>query len=96
MFATSACRRPAKHPDSPIRIVSQKRRELAPKQMEAFAAFSEAVFADGALPSKTKQLIAAAVAHTTQCAYCIQGHTKAALRHGATQAEIMEAIWVAA
>jgi alkylhydroperoxidase/carboxymuconolactone decarboxylase family protein YurZ len=31
----------------------------------------------------------------TQCPYCIKGHTKAALRHGATRQELMEAIWVA-
>jgi AhpD family alkylhydroperoxidase len=37
-----------------------------------------------------------AVAHVTQCPYCIRGHTKAALRAGATQQELMEAIWVAA
>lgn len=43
----------------------------------------------------TKQLIAVAVAHVTQCPYCIKGHTKAALRHEASEAEIMEAIWVA-
>ena len=48
------------------------------------------------LPTKTKQLIAVAAAHITQCPYCIRGHTKAALRHGATAEEIMEAIWVAA
>jgi AhpD family alkylhydroperoxidase len=48
------------------------------------------------LPTKTKQLIAVAAAHVTQCPYCIRGHTKAALRHGATAEEIMEAIWVAA
>jgi len=54
------------------------------------------VFADGALPGKTKQLIAVAVAHVTQCPYCIKGHTKAARQHGATPEEIMEAIWVAA
>jgi AhpD family alkylhydroperoxidase len=50
----------------------------------------------GALPAKTKQLIAVAVAHVTQCPYCIRGHTKAALRHGATREELMEAIWVSA
>ena len=44
---------------------------------------------------KTKQLIAVAVAHVTQCPYCIRSHTSAAL-HGATAEEIMEAIWVAA
>jgi AhpD family alkylhydroperoxidase len=54
------------------------------------------VFAPGALPTKTKQLIAVAVAHVTQCPYCIRSHTGAALRHGATAEEIMEAIWVAA
>jgi AhpD family alkylhydroperoxidase len=54
------------------------------------------VFAQGALPTKTKQLIAVAVAHVTQCPYCIRGHTAAAMRHGATAEEIMEAIWVAA
>ena len=43
-----------------------------------------------------KQLIAVAVAHVTQCPYCIEGHTKAATKEGATPEEIMEAIWVAA
>ena len=37
-----------------------------------------------------------AVAHVTQCPYCIRGHTEAALKAGATEPEIMEAIWVAA
>jgi AhpD family alkylhydroperoxidase len=54
------------------------------------------VFANGALDKKTKQLIAVAVAHVTQCPYCIEGHTKAALRRGASGRELMEAIWVAA
>lgn len=72
------------------------RRKLAPEIHEAFSHFSDRVFVDGALPAKSKQLIAVAVAHVTQCPYCIRGHTKAALRHGATPQEIMEAIWVAA
>lgn len=72
------------------------REKLAPHIHDAFTAFSERVFAEGALPTKTKQLIAVAAAHVTQCPYCIRGHTKAALRHGATAEEIMEAIWVAA
>jgi AhpD family alkylhydroperoxidase len=74
----------------------RKRRELAPKPLEAFKAFSASVFADGALPGKAKQLIAVAVAHATQCPYCIRGHTQSALKAGATEQEIMEAIWVAA
>ncbi len=78
------------------RELSEKRRALAPDVERAFQAFSQKVFAEGALPARTKQLIAVAVAHVTQCPYCIRGHTKAALRHGATRQELMEAIWVAA
>jgi len=75
--------------------LAQKRRELAPEIYGAFRTFSQRVFADGALPSKTKQLIAVAVAHVTQCPYCIRGHTELALKQGATEQELMEAIWVA-
>jgi AhpD family alkylhydroperoxidase len=76
--------------------LQRKREQLAPAIGAAFKAFGEAVFADGALPAKTKELIAVAVAHVTQCPYCIRGHTRRALRKGATQEEVMEAIWVAA
>ena len=76
--------------------VARKRAQLAPKISAAFKAFSQQVFAEGALAVKTKQLIAVAVAHVTQCPYCIHGHTELALKHGATQEEVMEAIWVAA
>lgn len=76
--------------------LGKHRRDLTPETTKAFEAFSQAVFANGALDQKTKQLIAVAVAHVTQCPYCIKGHTKAALRHKASEAEIMEAIWVAA
>ncbi|MEO7400390.1 MAG: carboxymuconolactone decarboxylase family protein [Polaromonas sp.] len=76
--------------------IARKRRELAPKPLEAFKAFSASVFVDGALPGKTKQLIAVAAAHVTQCPYCIRGHTELAVKAGASGEEIMEAIWVAA
>lgn len=76
--------------------IGKRRRELAPDIHQAFTDFSKQVFAEGALPEKTKQLIAVAVAHVTQCPYCIAGHTKVAHRKGATDEEIMEAIWVAA
>lgn len=81
---------------SPTRQLTDMRKQLAPGPAEAFRAFSQSVFAECALPAKTKQLIAVAVAHVTQCPYCIRGHTKAAMQHGATPQEIMEAIWVAA
>ncbi len=76
--------------------VGARRKELAPKVNDAFEAFSAAVFEDGALDGRTKQLIAVAVAHVTQCPYCIKGHTKLAHRAGASDEQIMEAIWVAA
>jgi AhpD family alkylhydroperoxidase len=76
--------------------LSHKRRDLAPAADAAFHAFSKAVFQDGALPAKMKQIVAVALAHVTQCPYCIRGHTRAALRSGASEQELMEAIWVAA
>ena len=76
--------------------LSRLRRKLAPAAAAAFQEFSEAVFADGALSRRTKQIIAVAVAHVTQCPYCIKGHTRAALQAGATNEELMEAVWVAA
>ena len=78
------------------REMVELRHKLAPEIGDAFRTFSERVFEDGALPAKVKQLIAVAVAHVTQCPYCIQGHTKAALRAGASREELMEAVWVAA
>ena len=74
--------------------LARKRAQLAPEISAAFKTFSQRVFADGALPGKTKQLIA--VAHVTQCPYCIRGHTELAVKDGATEQEVMEAIWVAA
>ncbi|MEO6827758.1 MAG: carboxymuconolactone decarboxylase family protein [Microbacteriaceae bacterium] len=82
------------HPTTPA--LAARRKELAPETHEAFEQFSRQVFANGALDEKTKQLIAVAVAHVTQCPYCINGHTKLAKRKGASSQEIMEAIWVAA
>ena len=78
------------------RELAEERRRLAPGPADAFRAFSKSVFSEGALDVKTKQLIAVAIAHVTQCPYCIRGHTTAAMRNGATAEEIMEAIWVAA
>jgi len=80
---------------SSTREFAQKRRDATPETEAAFQAFSQKVFAEGALSAKMKQIIAVAVAHVTQCPYCIKGHTKAALRQGASEQELIEAIWVA-
>jgi len=73
-----------------------RRSTLAPDQLSAFQAFSQVVFSDGAIDAKSKQLIAVAVAHVTQCPYCIAGHTRAAAIAGATPQQIMAADWIAA
>ena len=68
-------------------------KELAPEGMAAWAALNEVSMKDGAIPRKYKELMALAVAFTTQCVYCIEAHAKAA---GCTDAEIAEAAVVAA
>src|SRR5690349_25143424 len=69
---------------------------LAPEAMKAFWAFDKASVAEGAIPVKYKELIAVAVALTTQCPYCIDIHSGNARKAGATDAEIIEAAIVAA
>ena len=54
------------------------------------------VFTDGALPTKVKQIIAVAVAHVTQCPYCIKGTRGRRCTRVQRREELMEAIWVAA
>lgn len=70
--------------------------QLAPVAWQGFLAFDKAAMADGAIPSRMKELIAIAVALTTQCPYCIQIHSERAKAAGCTEAEIAEAVMVAA
>lgn len=70
--------------------------KLAPEAMEAFKAFDQAALADGAIPRKYKELMALAVALTTQCPYCLEIHRKAALAAGATEQEMAETTFLAA
>src|SRR5207248_9923619 len=70
--------------------------QLAPEAVKAFVAFDEAAFKDGAIPLKYKELMAVAVALTTQCPYCIEVHAKKARKAGATEQELAETTLVAA
>jgi AhpD family alkylhydroperoxidase len=74
----------------------KKMNDLAPELMKAFWAFDKAAVAEGAIPVKYKELIAVAVAVTTQCPYCIDIHANNARKAGASEAEIVEATMVAA
>jgi AhpD family alkylhydroperoxidase len=67
----------------------------APDAMAAFEALDRAALADGAIPAKYKELMALAVALTTQCPYCLDIHRAAAVRAGATDAELAETVFVA-
>jgi AhpD family alkylhydroperoxidase len=70
--------------------------EGSPQAMKAFWAFDKAVFQEGAVSSLNKQLMAVAVALTTQCPYCIEIHTQEARKAGATDEQLAEAALVAA
>ena len=68
--------------------------ELKKDLFESFFAFDQKVFEEGALPVKTKELIAVGAAHITRCPYCIDSHVKKAKQAGASDEEIAEAIFV--
>ncbi len=72
-------------------------KQLAPTEFSAFVEFDKIVGRDdGAIPRKYRELIAIAVACTTQCPYCLDVHTRAAKRAGATREEVTEAAMLAA
>jgi AhpD family alkylhydroperoxidase len=70
--------------------------ELVPETMQAFQAYDKAALADGAIPKKYKELMAIAVALSTQCPYCIEVHRQQAVDAGVTETELAEAVHVAA
>jgi AhpD family alkylhydroperoxidase len=73
-------------------------KDTTPDILKAFRDFDSAVFAaEGReIPLKYRELIALAVALTTQCVYCIDAHSNNAVRAGATQTELAETAWVSA
>ena len=74
----------------------KKLEEHASKAFETFFAFDEAAMAPGTVPAKYKELVAVAVALTTQCSYCIEVHVGRAREAGANDAELAEITAVAA
>lgn len=70
-------------------------RNARPELMQKFQEFDQAVFAEGAIPIKYKQLMAITAAHITQCPFCIDAHVWGAVQAGATDEEIAEAVFVA-
>jgi AhpD family alkylhydroperoxidase len=70
--------------------------EHASDAMKAFWSFNKEAFALGAIDVLNKQLIAVAVALTTQCPYCIELHVQSARKEGATDEMLAEAAVIAA
>src|SRR6059036_209486 len=80
--------------DVDVKTQFKKMRELAPEAFRAFLEFDQKAFKDGAIPGKTKELIALGIAHITQCPWCIDAHAGRARKAGATDQEIGEVIFV--
>jgi AhpD family alkylhydroperoxidase len=78
-----------------VRKQFKRMRELAPEPYRAFLDFDAKVFSDGALPLKTMELIAVALAQVTPCRWCIDAHTRRAAKAGASDEELAETTFVA-
>src|SRR6266508_1669394 len=84
------------HDASDVRLLKEMR-TLAPADFDGWHSLNSIVGrTDGQIPRKYRELIAVAVAVTTQCPYCIEAHAKAAKAAGCTDAEVAEAGVVAA
>ena len=84
------------HDENDLKLL-RNMKELAPVEFQAWAALDGIVGReDGKIPRKYRELIALAVAHTTQCVYCIEVHTKKAKKVGASKEEVVEAVLLAA
>jgi AhpD family alkylhydroperoxidase len=83
------------HDAADLRLLKEMRK-LAPAEYEAWLNLDKIVGRDGAIPRKYRELIAIAVACTTQCPYCIEAHAKGAKAAGATREEVVEASLLAA
>ena len=83
------------HDENDLKLLKDMK-QLAPQDFAAWLNLNDIVGRDGAIPRKYRELIAIAVACTTQCPYCIEAHSKAAKAAGATRAEIVETAFVAA
>jgi len=89
-------------PVSKFEEIDRKRKEanatmlrLNSKVYKAFLEMEKVTFCDGALTKKHKELIAAAIGVVTNCESCMQWHIEQAVKEGATEQEVLEAIEVA-
>ncbi len=70
--------------------------ELQKPMADKFFDWYGEVFTEGALSEKEKSIIALAVAHVTQCPYCIDAYTTDCIEKGYSREQMMEAVHVGA
>jgi AhpD family alkylhydroperoxidase len=78
-----------------LRPHARELRRMIPDVYEGFASLHDAALTEGVLDTRTKELIALAIAVSKECDGCIAAHADAAVRHGATPEQAAEAIGVA-
>lgn len=84
------------HSETDLKLLRDMK-TLAPTEFQAWAALDGVVGRqDGKIPWKYRELIALAVAHATQCPYCIEVHSKKAKKAGASKEEVVETVFIAA
>ena len=84
------------HEPEDLKLLPQLK-QLAPEEFKGFVALDSIVGREGgAIPRKYRELIAIGIACTTQCPYCLDVHTRAAKRAGATREEVAEAVFLSA
>ncbi|MBI3825947.1 MAG: carboxymuconolactone decarboxylase family protein [Candidatus Rokubacteria bacterium] len=84
------------HDSDDLKVLGEFK-SLAPAEFKGFVGFDAIVGReDGAIPRKYRELIALAVACTTQCPYCLDVHTRNAKKAGASREEVVEASMIAA
>ncbi len=83
------------HDSDDLKLVGTLK-QLAPTEFKGFAELDAIVGKEGHIPVKYRELMALAVACTTQCPYCLDVHTRKAKRAGATREELAETVFIAA
>ncbi len=78
-----------------LRAPAIRLRRAIPDVLAGYASLHQAALAEGALSASTKELIALAIAVTRECDGCVAAHARGAAKHGATEAEVAEAMGVA-
>lgn len=67
---------------------------LKSKVYAAFLEMERAAYAEGALPTKAKELIAVGISVVINCESCMQWHIEQAAKAGASMREVLEAVEV--